>query len=262
MADAKTGNRKFAVRSNLWLLRLTRNWLRVALVFLGLYASLPFVAPTLMQLGLTGPAKVIYTIYSPFCHQFAFRTFFLYGEQAFYPRANVNSAVPEGTTPFEEYIVDSPAFAQALAPYVGAEPFDPYVFTPALQFASRAFVGDETMGYKMTLCARDISIYVTMFIGVLIYSIPAVRRRLRPAPILLYLILGIGPIGIDGFSQLLGYPPFNLWPPRETGPYFRVITGVTFGLMNVWLGFPYLELSMRETREQIEAKLARAGIRV
>ena len=67
------------------------------------------------------------------------------------------------------------------------------------------------------------------------------------------------PIGIDGLSQLLGYPPFNFWPARETLPAFRIVTGVLFGLMNAWLGLPYLELSMRETREQIESKLKRAG---
>jgi uncharacterized membrane protein len=255
-------NRKFALRANVWLLKLARHWVRVAIVFLGLYVSLPFVAPTLMQAGLTGPASVIYTLYSPFCHQFAFRTFFLYGEQPFYPRSIVESGVPAGITPYEDFIQQSPTFQAAVEPYLNGQPFNPYLFTPALQFASRAFVGDSVMGYKMTLCARDISIYLAMFVGALLYSLPVVRRRLRPVPILLYILLGLGPIAIDGFSQLLGYPPFNLWEPRETGPYFRVATGITFGLMNVWLGFPYLELSMRETREQIEAKLARAGISV
>jgi uncharacterized membrane protein len=75
-------------------------------------------------------------------------------------------------------------------------------------------------------------------------------------------LLGLAPIGLDGFSQLLGYPPFNLWSPRETLPIFRIVTGALFGLMNVWLAFPYLELSMRETQEQIVAKLARTGIHV
>jgi hypothetical protein len=73
-------------------------------------------------------------------------------------------------------------------------------------------------------------------------------------------LFGIAPIGIDGFSQLLGNAPFNLWPPREALPIFRVVTGTLFGLANVWLGFPYLEMSMKETRDQILAKFARAGI--
>ena len=38
-------------------------------------------------------------------------------------------------------------------------------FTPWFQFASRDFPGNDQMGYKMTLCARDISIYAAIFIG-------------------------------------------------------------------------------------------------
>jgi len=79
--------------------------------------------------------------------------------------------------------------------------------------------------------------------------------------LLLYVFLGLGPIGLDGFSQLLGYPPFNLWPPRETLPVFRVLTGAIFGLMSAWLAFPYLELSMQDARRDIEAKLWRAGVK-
>jgi hypothetical protein len=57
----------------------------------------------------------------------------------------------------------------------------------------------------------------------------------------------------------MGYPPFNLWPPRETLPFFRVATGLVFGLMSAWLAFPYLAESFAETRQQVEAKLLRAG---
>ena len=128
-------------------------------------------------------------------------------------------------------------------------------------FASRDFVGNAEMGYKMTLCARDIAIYSGILIGGLIYARPFVRRRLRPAPIWLYALLGLAPIAIDGLSQMLGYPPFNLWPPRETLPIYRIVTGALFGLMSAWLAFPYLELSMRDTRRQLEAKLARAGVK-
>lgn len=258
----QTTDRSFGLRANIWLLRLARNWVQVALVVIGIYITLPVVAPTLMKLGATGPARVIYTMYGPFCHQFAFRSFFLYGEQPAYPRTIADTDL----TPYEVYIVDAPEFTEALATLpVQLRPrslatFDYFAFSPALQFASRNFVGNEQMGYKMTLCERDITIYAALFIGGLIYLIPVVRRRLRPVPIWLYIILGLGPIGIDGFSQLLGYPPFNLWEPRETTPFFRVLTGGIFGFMNAWLGFPYLELSMRDTRRAIEHKLRRKGI--
>lgn len=256
------------LRANLWLLSIARNWLRIALVVLGLYALLPFAAPTLMKLGATGPARFLYTIYSPFCHQFAFRTFFLYGEQHAYPRDLADSDL----APFETEIATTDEYRAALEPYLllGNQPigtfenFNPYLFTPAMQFASRDFLGTPELGYKMTLCERDTAIYLTMLLGGLLYSIPYIRTRIRPVPIWLYLILGIAPIGIDGFSQLLGTlpPGLNPWPPRESSPLFRTGTGALFGLMNAWLAFPYFELSMRETRDQIEAKLARAGFPV
>jgi uncharacterized membrane protein len=75
----------------------------------------------------------------------------------------------------------------------------------------------------------------------------------------LYIFVGLGPIGLDGFSQLLGYPPFNFWEVRETEPIFRVATGGVFGLMNAWLGFPYIERAMQDTIDQLTLKFRQAG---
>jgi uncharacterized membrane protein len=257
----RPASRKWALRANLILLGISRRWLGIATTFLAIYVTLPFVAPTLMHLGLRGPGELIYTLYSPFCHQFAFRTFFLFGENPMYPREITDVDTPS----FESEAINSPAFREIYGRYANVSPDavtsdELAVYTPALQFASREFRGDERMGYKLTLCARDISIYAAMLVGALLYR--RVRHRLRPVPLLIYAILGLGPIAIDGFSQLLGYPPFNFWPPRETEPVFRVVTGALFGLMNVWLGFPYLEMSFRETRLELEAKFRRAGILV
>lgn len=268
MTESPVPRSKFALRVNLLLLGFTRHWLRYIVAFFGLYVSLSFLTPTLMRLGITGPARVLYSLYSPFCHQFAFRTVFLFGEQPMYPRAITQS----GLVPFEQFVANDPDYLSHYAYWYrnshgGAEPETPTVqslsteWSLPFQFAARDFVGNDEMGYKMTLCARDIAIYAGIFVGGLIYSRPLIRRRLRPAPLWLYAILGLAPIAIDGFSQMLGYPPFNLWQPRETLPLFRILTGATFGLMSAWLALPYLELSMRETREQLEEKLARAGIK-
>ncbi|MBW4436236.1 MAG: DUF2085 domain-containing protein [Pleurocapsa minor GSE-CHR-MK-17-07R] len=259
--------RPFAVRVNKGLLWTTKHWLRIMIVVLGLYSTLPIITPVLMKIGLTGPARALYTFYAPFCHQFGFRSLWLFGPQATYPRAVAGM----DTVPFEAVVVNEPEFLSSYDFYYrrsngGAPPASvteadlASTFTPWYQFASKDFVGSEAMGYKTTLCARDVAIYLAMFGGVMLYALPVVRRRLRPVPIWLYLILGIGPIGIDGVSQLLGYPPFNLWPPRETLPVFRLLTGALFGIMNIWLALPYLDDSMRETRNSIEVKLRRAGI--
>ncbi|MDZ4771152.1 MAG: DUF2085 domain-containing protein [Chloroflexota bacterium] len=253
-----------AVRLNVGVLRFARHWLRIFLIVLGAYAALPWVAPTLMQLGLEAPARALYFAYGPFCHQFAFRSFFLFGDQAAYPRAIANSTF----VPYESYIDDSPLFDEALKNWIGRpasrydtiEAFDPSVWTFDLQFASRDFFGTPEMGYKTALCQRDVALYGALFLGGLVYSFPAIRRRLRPVPLWLYVVAGVAPIGLDGFSQLLGYLPLPPWAPRETTPIFRVLTGAIFGLMTAWLAFPYLEQSFQATRAEIEDKLRRAGV--
>jgi uncharacterized membrane protein len=259
MSVKRNEDRRMAVRLNRLVLGFSRHWLRFVLIGLGIYVSLPFVAPTLMKLGLEEPARAIYFLYGPFCHQFAFRSVFLYGEQPFYPRYNMNSPY----TPFETYAENLPEFApdRQINIMGNVQPIgDIYAFNPGYQIAAREFLGNPQMGYKLTICARDISIYMAMFIGGIGYGF--VRKKLRPCPFWLYVILGLGPIGIDGFSQLFGYPPFNLWEPRETLPFFRVVTGALFGFMNVWLGFPYFEESMKDLRQELEEKFKRAGVSV
>ena len=68
-------------------------------------------------------------------------------------------------------------------------------------------------------------------------------------------MIGIIPIGIDGFWQLFTTFPYNavfhflsFLPYHESSPLGRTLTGALFGLANVWLAYPYFEASMREAR--------------
>ena len=237
------------------LLIAARHWLRIVLVLLFVYSSLPWLAPSLAKLGLLEAADLIYTLYSPFCHQFAFRSVFVFGEQAFYPRGAADS----GYRPFEEFAEQSEAFQAQYhhwsAYYYGnlatsGAVEDLQEFSVAQQIAARHFIGDETFGYKTSLCARDLAIYTMLFIGALIYA--RYRWRIRPLPLWLYIFVGLGPVGVDGLSQLLSYPPFEFWHVRETAPIFRIITGGLFGLMSAWLGFPHIERSMQDLVESLE----------
>ena len=239
----------------LWV---AQKWLWIVMTILAVYISLPWLAPTLAWAGFSGPADLIYTFYSPFCHQFAFRSPFLFGEQAFYPRAATNMDYQ----PFEAYAVESEAYLEHYRywtqRFTGAPPQarltadDLLDFSVAQQLAARHFIGDSTVGYKTSLCARDLATFTMIFVGGLIYW--RFRWRIRPLPFLLYVFVGLGPIAIDGFSQLLSYPPFELWPVRETTPYFRLVTGGLFGLMSAWLGFPHIERSMQDIIERLESR--------
>ncbi len=246
MPDYSADELRRMIRSNRLILRLSRNWLKIALVFFLLYSGLSLLAPVLMEAGLDGPANVLYTVYGPMCHQFAFRSWFFFGDQVAYPREVSGSSLGS----FEGYAARDPHF----------EGVDLYTWTTELQIKARSFQGNEEMGYKSALCERDVAIYGMMFLAGILFA--GVRKWLRPAPIWLYILLGLGPLGLDGFSQMLSYPPFEYWPVRETIPQFRLLTGALFGAMNVWLAFPYLERSMNEAVEAIAYKLALAENRL
>jgi uncharacterized membrane protein len=200
--------------------------------FIFLYVFLAMLAPSLMKVGWEGPAKVIYRVYSPLCHQLAFRSFFMFGEQAYYPRQ----------------LADVPG----VVTYSEATGLDENDVN-----AARAFLGNQTMGFKMALCQRDIAIYGMMLIFGLIFSISG--RKIKPLPWYLWILIGLGPIGLDGFSQLLsqtGWGIFAWIPLRESTPFFRVITGAFFGLATAWFGYPYLEESVLENRREMALKHA------
>jgi len=128
--------------------------------------------------------------------------------------------------------------------------FDEYDLVTA-----RQFVGNETLGYKMALCQRDIAIYGAILLFGLFFSISG--KKIKPLPWYLWLIIGLGPIGLDGFSQLLsqtGLGIFNFLSLRESTPFLRSLTGGLFGLATAWFGFPYLEESVLDNRREMRLK--------
>lgn len=233
-AEAKpSADRERAVSLNRAVLFMSRHWLAGLNLLVLLYVGLPFVAPTLMQAGVEQPARWIYRAYSPLCHQLAFRSWFLFGEQPAYPRALAGTRLE----PFGQVS--------------GIDESDLY--------AARAFVGNPQMGYKVALCERDVAIYGGIFLAGLAFAF--VRGKLKPLPIALWVLFGIGPIALDGFSQLFsGIPlaPFTLLPARESTPFLRTLTGALFGVMNVWMAYPYVEETMAETRALVAGKLQAA----
>jgi uncharacterized membrane protein len=138
-----------------------------------------------------------------------------------------------------------PEFADASA--------DPQDWT-AFLFAARRFVGNEQMGYKMALCERDMAIYVSVLLTGLLYGLLRRRMTIRPLPIWAFLIIGLGPIALDGFSQLfsqylvvLAPQALAFLPLRESSPFLRTLTGALFGFALVWLTYPHIDASMQKT---------------
>ena len=99
-----------------------RYWLLAVNVTVAVFVGLPFVAPVLLALGLTDVANAIYAAYQSVCHQWAFRSYFLFGPELTYS-------------------------ADALAALVGHD-------------AVHHTLGSSVIGYKVAFCERDVAIYL------------------------------------------------------------------------------------------------------
>ncbi len=218
---------------------IAKHYLAILNAAIFLYVGLPFLAPTLMKLDLTAPARVLYTIYSPLCHQFAFRSFFLFGEQPYYP---LREAGLTGIKTFDQIS----GKADLANPYSVSRLF------------ARQYIGDATIGYKVAICERDVAIYGSILLFGLIYVL--IKRRLPALPWMVWILIGLGPIGLDGFSQLFSQMNWawlaQYLPYRESTPFLRVLTGGLFGFMTAWFAYPNIEESMRETRQYYVKKFA------
>lgn len=209
---------------------LSTKYMHIISIILFIYIGLPLLAPVLMYYKIPGPAKVIYSIYKPLCHQLGFRSVFLFGQQYFYPRSLANV---DGLTTYEEITHQDEIDV----------------------LEARKFLGNDEVGYKTALCQRDLAIYGALFLFSVIFIISG--RRIKPIPWYLWVIVGLIPIAFDGFSQLPSFAMNILpdWlPVRESVPALRFLTGGLFGLMTGWYLFPLVEETMQDTTRMLSRK--------
>ena len=208
---------------------ICRHWILAFGIILGLYVGLPFLAPVFMQAGWSGPARVIYLIYSFLCHQLPQRSYFLFGSKVTYSLAEVQAA-----------------WRNTINPLV-----------------LRQFIGNAEMGWKVAWSDRMVSMFTSLWLfGWLWWPL---RRRLKALP-WWGLVLFLLPMAVDGTSHLIsdlagigqGFRDSNLWLAALTNHTFspgfyagdawgsfnsliRLLTGVLFGAGVVWFGFPFLD---------------------
>lgn len=222
-----------ADRISLWL---SNRYMWLVNFFTFLYVGLPFLAPLLALNGIRAPARILYTIYSPLCHQLTFRSWFLFGMQPYYPRS---LAEVQNFASYEQLFSVSPTDLAFARQFTGMEEIG---------------YGAGRIGYKVALCQRDVAIYASLLGFGLIFSLSG--RKIKSLPWYLWVIVGLIPIGLDGVSQLPSLLSFlsELHVFRESTPFLRTITGVLFGGTTGWYLFPMIEESMRETRTLLSQK--------
>ncbi|RLT50550.1 MAG: hypothetical protein DWI67_09165, partial [Chloroflexi bacterium] len=126
-ADSKAGKRL--------LYGAATHWLALCCAVIGSYVGLAVSPAVLLKLGFVRTAALMYRLYWPVCHQFAYRSWFLFGAHFYYA-------------------------ADEFKLLTGIDPY-----TAAGRLASKSFVGDAVLGYKLALCERDIAIYGGMLLA-------------------------------------------------------------------------------------------------
>ncbi len=91
-------------------------------------------------------------------------------------------------------------------------------------------------GHQLGMCARNFSIYASMFVGSVIFVIS--KKRFPGIPWWIWVLL-ILPLALDGTTQMFGL--------RESTWELRVITGTLFGLGNVWFALPLIQKTILES---------------
>jgi uncharacterized membrane protein len=91
-------------------------------------------------------------------------------------------------------------------------------------------------GHQLGMCARNFSIYASMFIGSLIFVLS--KNRIPGIPWWLWILM-ILPMALDGTTQMFGL--------RESTWELRVLSGTLFGLGNVWFALPLIQKTILES---------------
>ncbi len=248
MAQAVVSDRtaRFVLSVDRLVLNLARHWLLYVNVVLGALVLVPFIAPVLMAVGATAPAQAIYLFYSFLCHQLPERSYFLFGPKVSYSLAEIGRVWP-----YQDMLT------------------------------LREFIGTVDMGWKVAWSDRMVSLFGGLWVGGLLYAV--VRRRLPRLSPIVWLLLGILPLFLDGASHTVndivagfsgaGFRDTNAWLQVLTGNVFpatfyagdalgsfnnlmRNVTGALFGLLTVWFAYPFVEPAMRDLEQQTRVRLA------
>lgn len=209
---------------------LAKKYHIIFILSIAIYLLGAFLVPLFFYVDIEIPANILNAFYRKTCHQFAYRSWFLFGKQPFYPIA---AAGMHGFITYEE----STGFMRED------------------MLNARELIGDEAMGYKVALCQRDIAIFGALLLSGLLFALS--QKRWEPLSLLLWICIGILPITVDGVSQLLGNSGFHFlsfFPVRESNPIMRTLTGTLFGFTTGAYLLPRLEVSFTILRENYRCK--------
>lgn len=222
---------------------IERHWLALFILALGVWTLTPWLAPLFMHWGWTGPGRLIYAVYSAFCHQMPQRSWFFFGPKLTYSLAEIAAVWPE----------------------------------PATVWGLRGFVGTPAMGWKLAWSDRMVSFYGGFFLFGLLYLLlrgPIRRRNWHLS--WRWLLVLILPIALDGMTHMIsdlagvgaGFRETNAWLAALTGnalpasfyagdawgsfnSILRLITGLLGSFAFMFWALPILDGAYRPGRQAV-----------
>jgi uncharacterized membrane protein len=121
--------------------------------------------------------------------------------------------------------------------YFGFDAFSKSIFFSlhyvCAQIPSHSFY---ILGHQLGLCARNFSIYTSMFLTSVVFVLS--KKRLPGIPWWVWLLM-ILPMALDGTTQMFGL--------RESTWQLRLITGTLFGVGSIWFVLPFMQKTIEET---------------
>ncbi len=92
------------------------------------------------------------------------------------------------------------------------------------------------LGHQLGLCARNFSIYTSMFLTSVLFVLS--KKRLVAMPWWVWVLM-IVPMAIDGTTQMFGL--------RESTWELRLLTGTLFGVGSAWFVLTFMQKTIEET---------------
>jgi len=204
------------------------HWLETFLLVYGVWVFAPFLAPVFMRAGWISEGKLVYFIYSFFCHQLPERSFFLFGQKAMYSLPEIQAAWQTTENPM----------------------------------ILRQFIGNPLMGWKVAWSDRMIWFYTSVWMAAVIWY--PMRRYAQPLSWGMFFLL-LTPMTVDGITHAIsdmagigqGFRDTNVWLKILTqnglpasfyagdavgsfNSLMRFATGVLAGSGISWLVFPHI----------------------
>ncbi len=213
-------------RISLWI---ARHWLAMVNAAWGALVGLPWLAPIAMKAGWTRLADALYFVYGFFCHQYANRSFFLFGPKVMY-----------AYTELLRYTADADTW-----------------------MGLRAFRGTPELGYKVAWSDRMVWLYGGIFVAGLAFAF--LREQISPLSWRAFILM-LAPLAIDGGTHVIsdlfgvghGFRYSNEWLAVLTANAFpaqfyvgnavgsfnflmRLFTGLLAAVAIVWVVYPRLD---------------------